>query len=98
MDGQYSKFTDTNRQLAPHEEIIMSMNRNEALAQLSGGLRKFQNFTAAQVLASGWAGLNGLQSKDLAYFAQHGGKLATVVAKACQGRSMARTVDPLNDQ
>lgn len=76
----------------------MSMNRNDALAQLSSGLRKFQNFTAAQVLASGWSGLNGLQAKDLEYFTLHGAAPVTVVAQACQGRSMARTADPLNGQ
>ena len=76
----------------------MSMNRNDALAQLSSGLRKFQDFTAAQVLTSGWAGLHGLQAKDIEYFKLHGAKLATVVAQACKSRSMAQIADPLNDQ
>jgi hypothetical protein len=74
----------------------MSMTRDDALSQLaSGGIRKFDGVTAAQVLASGWAGLNGLHSKDLAYFNSHGDKPANIVAKACQGRSMARHIDPL---
>lgn len=73
----------------------MSMTRNDALSQLAAGLRKFEGFTAAQVLAAEWTGLKGLHSKDLAYFRQHGEKPAGEVAAGCLGRSMARTVDPL---
>ena len=73
----------------------MSMNRNDALAQLSSGLRKFEGQTAAQVLASGWAGIKGLQTKDIEYFSLHGDKPVSIVAQACMGRSMARIIDPL---
>ena len=73
----------------------MSMNRNDTLAQLSSGIRKFEGHTAAQVLASGWAGIKGLHTKDVEYFTLHGDKPAKVVAQACMGRSMARTIDPL---
>lgn len=73
----------------------MSMNRNDTLAQLSNGIRKFEGQTAAQVLASGWAGAKGLHAKDIQYFTLHGDKPTNVVAQACMGRSMARTIDPL---
>lgn len=73
----------------------MSMIRNDALAQLSNGLRKFDGQTAGQVLASGWAGLRGLPSKDVEYFTLHSGKPVELVARACMGRSLARLADPL---
>ncbi len=73
----------------------MSMNRNDALKQLAAGLRKFEGFTAGQVLAAQWAGLAGLSAKDIAYFRTHADKPAAEVASACQGRSMSRTADPL---
>jgi hypothetical protein len=74
----------------------MSMTRNDALTQLAAGLRKFDGFTAAQVLAAEWPGLNGLHAKDLTYFNDHGEKPVEDVARACLGRSLARTVDPLS--
>lgn len=73
----------------------MSMNRNDALKQLTSGLRKFEGYTAAQVLAAEWPGLAGLNAKDVAYFKQHADKPVREVAQACQGRSLARIVDPL---
>lgn len=73
----------------------MSMNRNDTLAQLSSGIRKFEGQTAAKVLASGWAGIKGLQTKDIEYFTIHGEKPVQVVARACMSRSMARISDPL---
>lgn len=73
----------------------MSMNRNDALKQLATGLRKFEGFTAGQVLAAQWPGLGGLDAKDSQYFRLHADKPVAQVASACQGRSMARTIDPL---
>jgi hypothetical protein len=60
----------------------MSMNRNDVLGQLSVGLHKFEGHTAAQFLASGWAGIKGMHTKDIEYFTLHGDKLV-------------RTIDPL---
>jgi len=74
----------------------MSMNRNDALEQLSSGIRKFEGLTAGQVLASGWTGFCGLQAKDIDYFTMHADKPVSIVARVCLGRSMARTIDPLH--
>lgn len=71
----------------------MSSNRNDALASLSAGIRKFDAFTAAQVLASGWGGLKGLHPQDIEYFKLHADKPVQTVARACMGRS--RGVAPL---
>ena len=65
----------------------MSMNRNDTLAQLANGVRKFGGMTAAQLLESGWNGLKGLQQSDLAFFKANGEKSAKEVALACQSRS-----------
>lgn len=73
----------------------MSMTRTDALTQLAAGLRKFEGFTAAQVLAAEWPGLKGLHAKDVEYFKLHADKPVSTVAQACQGRSLARNVDPL---
>lgn len=73
----------------------MSMNRNDALAQLSSGIRKFDGHTAAQVLDSGWAGIKGLHTKDVDYFTSHGEMPVNLVAQACMSRSMVRIIDPL---
>ena len=73
----------------------MSMNRNDTLAQLSTGLRRFENTTAGQFLQSDWAGVNCLNRKDIEYFKFHADKPTGLVARDCMGRSMARTIDPL---
>lgn len=73
----------------------MSMTRTDALTQLSSGIRKFEGLTAGELLATEWAGLRGLAAADLAYFRLHADKPARVVAQACHGRSLARTIDPL---
>lgn len=73
----------------------MSANRIDALKQLATGLRKFDGYTAAQVLAEDWTGLKGLHAKDIDYFALHGDKPVTVVALACMDRSAVRNIDPL---
>lgn len=73
----------------------MSMNRNDALAQLSAGMRQFESTTAGQFLKSDWAGVKGLHVKDLAYFNLHGEKPVHLVAQACMGRSLAHNADPL---
>ena len=39
--------------------------------------------------------VRGLAAADLAYFRLHADKPAKVVAQACHGRSLARTIDPL---
>ena len=65
----------------------MSMNRNDALAQLANGIRKFDGMKAAQILEAGWNGLKGLQQADLAFFKANGEKSAKEVALACQSRS-----------
>lgn len=64
----------------------MSMNRNDALAQLANGLRKFEGMTAVQILDSGWNGLKGLQQADFAFFKANAEKQAKEVALACQSR------------
>jgi len=64
----------------------MSMNRNDTLAQLANGLRKFEGMTAAQILESGWNGLKGLQQADFAFFKANAEKSAKEVALACQSR------------
>lgn len=74
----------------------MSMTRTDALTQLASGIRKFEGFTAAELLAAQWPGLLGLQTADLAYFRKHADKPAKVVAQACHGRSLARHIDPLD--
>lgn len=73
----------------------MSMTRNDALTQLASGLSKFDNFTAGQVLAAEWPGLKGLHAKDIEYFKLHADKQVKEVAQSCQGRSLARNIDPL---
>ena len=65
----------------------MSMNRNDALAQLANGIRKFDGMTAAQILDSGWSGLKGFQQADFDFFKANGEKSAKEVALACQSRS-----------
>lgn len=68
----------------------MSMNRNDALEQLAHGISKFDGLTAGELLDSGWQGLRGLCAKDVEYFAEHSHLPIKDVAKACQGRSLAR--------
>ena len=65
----------------------MSMNRNDALAQLAAGLRKFEGFTAGQVLAAEWPGLKGLHGADLDYFRKHAEKAVQTVAAGCMQRA-----------
>ena len=67
----------------------MSMTRTDALTQLARGLQKFEGATAGQVLESGWAGLKGLHSKDLAFFRAHADEPVTAVASACHDRGEA---------
>ena len=64
----------------------MSMTRTAAITTIAQGMRKFEGFTAAQLLAADWPGLKGLHPEDLAYFRLHGDKPATTVAQACHGR------------
>ena len=64
----------------------MSMNRNDALAQLANGIRKFEGVTAAQLLESCWNGLKGFQQADFDFFKANGEKSAKDVALACQSR------------
>lgn len=68
----------------------MSMTRDDALTQLAQGLRKFEGWTAGQVMAAEWPGLKGLHAKDLDYFRKHADKAVTQVASACQARSLAQ--------
>lgn len=72
----------------------MSMTRNDALTQLAHGLRKFDGWTAAQVLDSKWPGLLGLHMADLAYFRARAPLPAQQVAQSCLGRSR---MSPLGD-
>ena len=65
----------------------MSMNRNDALAQLASGLQKFDGRTAGQVLDVQWPGLKGLPAADLAFFEARRSLPVQEVAAACQGRS-----------
>lgn len=65
----------------------MSMTRDDALAQLARGLRKFSGYTAGQVLDAAWPGLLGLHAADLEFFEARRDQPAHLVAQACQGRS-----------
>lgn len=71
----------------------MSMNRNDALKTLAAGVRKFEGFTAGQLLDSDWSGLKGLHPADLAFFRTYSERPCRAVASACQDR--ARLRDPL---
>ena len=73
----------------------MSANRNDILATLARGMRKFDGFSAGQLLSTGWSGLSGLCEKDIKYFMKHAEKPFEEVARGCQGRSSARSIDPL---
>lgn len=61
----------------------MSMTRTTTLSTIARGLRKFEGFTAGQVIGSGWNGLNGLHAKDFEFFRANADKPATAVAAAC---------------
>lgn len=76
----------------------MSATRNDALTQLSRGIRQFSGLTAGDVLATGWPGLHGLAGKDIDYFLRHSNKPAELVARNCIDRSLARTSDPLGEE
>jgi len=67
----------------------MSMTRTDALTTLARGLQKFDGATAGQVLESGWPGLKGLHTKDLAFFWAHADQPVTAVASACHDRGEA---------
>lgn len=75
----------------------MSMTREDALAQLTAGLRKFEGFTAGQVLESEWSGLKGLHPADLAFFRGRASQPAQEVARACQSRSRYTEPMPATD-
>jgi hypothetical protein len=65
----------------------MSMTRNDALTTLSKGIRKFEGWTAGQVIEAQWSGLKGLDAKDLDFFYANANKPARKVAQACGQRS-----------
>lgn len=67
----------------------MSMNRTDALTQLAQGLRKFEGWTASEVLAAEWPGLHGLDLADLGFFRSRGGLPVQDVARSCLGRGHA---------
>ncbi len=71
----------------------MSASRTDTLTTIGYGIRKFEGFTASELLESGWSGLSGLHLADFDYFAKYGDLPAMQVAKACQCRS--RYCDPL---
>ena len=65
----------------------MSMNRNDALAQLARGIAKFNDYTAGELLEVRWTGLRGLCAKDIEYFRKHSEKPVQQVAAACMSRT-----------
>lgn len=65
----------------------MSMTRDDALAQLASGLRKFDGYTVGQFLDAGWDGLHGLAPADLAFFEARRALPLQDVARSCMGRS-----------
>lgn len=75
----------------------MSMTRNDALTQLATGLRRFDGYTAGQVLAAEWSGLKGLHPADLAYFQGRASQPVQEVARACQDRSRYTEPTPATD-
>ncbi len=67
----------------------MSASRTDTLTTIASGIRKFEGFTAAQLLAWQWAGLAGLHLHDIAFFRQNADKPAKAVAIACLDRGHA---------
>lgn len=63
------------------------MTRNDALTILSKGVRKFEGWTAGQVIEAQWPGLKGLDAKDLDFFRANADKPAQKVAQSCGQRS-----------
>lgn len=71
-------------------EIEMSMERTEALRVLASSPRKFEGFTAQQVIDSEWPGLKGLHPADIAFFHQYADRPCKEVAAACHDRARGR--------
>ena len=73
--------------LDSRKEIKMSATRFDVLTQLAKGVAKFTGLTAAEFLATNWAGIKAFPIQDINFFERNSSQPVEKVAQECLRRT-----------